>query len=124
MAQLAGSGESVAPLEALLAPKPDASATATAPASAEEAAEAPVDGQPWIDQRLCTACDECMAVNGELFVYDASKKAVITDPRAGPYRDIVKAATKCSSGAIHPGQPLDPNEKDLEKWIKVAEPYQ
>jgi pyruvate-ferredoxin/flavodoxin oxidoreductase len=30
----------------------------------------------------------------------------------------------CSSGAIHPGMPLDPNEKDLDKLIKRAERFQ
>lgn len=92
------------------------------PAAAPPKAEA--SEEPWIDQRLCTACDECITINKNLFAYDASKKAVIRDPRAGPYKDIVRAAEKCSSGAIHPGMPLDPSEKDLEKWVKRAQPYQ
>jgi pyruvate-ferredoxin/flavodoxin oxidoreductase len=111
-----------------------APAAAPAPAPAEEAApaaapaaaapKAPVSNDPWIDQRLCTSCDECIAINKNLFSYNGNKKAVLKDPKAGPYKDIVRAAEKCSSGAIHPGLPLDPGEKDVEKWIKRAEKYQ
>lgn len=98
-----------------------------APAPAEpavEAAPAVVSEQPWIEIQLCTACDECIAINKKIFAYDANKKAMIKDPKGGPFKDIVRAAEKCSSGAIHPGQPWDPNEKDLEKWVKRAEAYQ
>ena len=76
---------------------------------------------PWIDPRLCTSCDECIAINKSLFSYNGTKKAIIKNPRAGPFKDIVRAAEKCSSGAIHTGAPLDPDEKDLEKWIKRAQ---
>ena len=79
---------------------------------------------PWVEQALCTSCDECTAINKKLFAYDGSKKAYILDPKGGPFSDIVKAAEKCSSGAIHPGAPLNPDEKDLEKWVKRAEKYQ
>jgi pyruvate-ferredoxin/flavodoxin oxidoreductase len=94
------------------------------PEEAEEEEAAPVSEFPWIETKLCTTCDECTNINKNIFVYNADKRAVIKDPRGGPYSDIVKAAEKCSSGAIHPGLPQDPNEKDLEKWIKRAEPHQ
>ncbi len=107
------------------APQPHAQAE-TQPAAKDIAAEAAgeIPQMPWIEARLCTTCDECTAINKKIFVYNAEKKAVIKDARGGPYRDIVKGAEKCASGAIHPGLPLDPDEKDLEKWIKRAEPYQ
>ncbi|MEE8396684.1 MAG: hypothetical protein V3S29_11560 [bacterium] len=95
-----------------------------APAPAAEEAPAAVSELPWIEPKLCTTCDECTTINKKIFVYNSDKKATIKDPRGGPFRDIVKSAEKCSSGAIHPGMPLDPNEKDLEKWIKRAEPFQ
>ncbi len=79
---------------------------------------------PWIETKLCTACDECTNINKRIFVYDKEKQAVIKNPRGGPFRDIVKAAEKCSAAIIHPGKPLDPKEKDLAKWIKRAEKYQ
>ncbi len=113
-----------------LAPPPESigslvTSAPEAPAAAETAvAPVAVSEEPWIETRLCTTCDECIAINKKIFAYDAEKKAIFKDPRGGPYRDIVKGAEKCSSGAIHPGMPLDPEEKDLEKWIKRAEPFQ
>ena len=105
---------------------------ATTPLATKKPAESPADNAapqqvseiPWIETTLCTTCDECIAINKKIFAYNAEKKAIIKDPRGGPYRDIVKAAEKCSSGAIHPGMPLDPKEKDLEKWIQRAKTYQ
>jgi len=110
---------------------PQAVATAPAPAPPKPAASpklepaaAPVSELPWIEEKLCTTCDECTNINKKIFAYNGNKKAYILNPKGGPYRDIVRAAEKCSSGAIHPGLPQDPNEKDLEKLIKRAERFQ
>jgi pyruvate-ferredoxin/flavodoxin oxidoreductase len=78
----------------------------------------------WIDTPECESCDECTRINPKIFAYNAEKKAVVTNPRGGPYRDIVRAAEKCTAGCIHPGTPFDPNEKDLGKLVKRAEKYQ
>ena len=78
---------------------------------------------PWIETPQCTSCDECTKLNGKIFVYDASKKAYIADPEGGPYKDIVKAAEKCSARVIHPGLPRDRSAKDIDKWIKRGEKY-
>ncbi len=86
----------------------------------------PVDGDymaPWIDTDLCTTCDECTNLNKKIFVYNDKKKAIIKDPKGGPYRDIVKAAEKCTAKIIHPGLPADRSEKDIEKWIKRGEKF-
>jgi len=77
----------------------------------------------WIDEETCTACDDCMKVNAKLFVYNENKKAVITDPGLGSYKDLVVAAERCPSGSIHPGSPINKNEKDLAKWEERAEPF-
>lgn len=74
----------------------------------------------WIDTPLCTACDECTTINPAIFAYNKNKQAVILDPKGGPYRDIVKAAEKCSAKIIHPGDPHDPAEKGLDKLIERA----
>jgi pyruvate-ferredoxin/flavodoxin oxidoreductase len=58
-----------------------------------------------------------------LFKYNDQKQAYIADPRAGTFKELVMAAEKCPAEIIHPGDPLDPNEPDLEKWIKRAEPF-
>ena len=78
---------------------------------------------PWIDTDECTACDECTNLNPQIFVYNESKKAVIKDPNGGPYRDLVKAAEKCTAQIIHPGLPADRSEKDIDKWIARGEKF-
>jgi pyruvate-ferredoxin/flavodoxin oxidoreductase len=79
---------------------------------------------PWIDRNECTSCDECIGINPNIFAYDKENKAYIKDPKGGPYKDIVRAAEKCTGQCIHPGTPHDPGEKDLDKLIKRAEKYQ
>jgi pyruvate-ferredoxin/flavodoxin oxidoreductase len=78
---------------------------------------------PWIDSSECTACDECMAINGKIFVYNDKKQAVIKDADGGPYEDLVKAAEKCTAQVIHPGTPRDPSAKGMERLLKRAEKY-
>ena len=71
----------------------------------------------------CTSCDECIGINNKIFAYDNSKHAYIKNPKGGPYKDLVKAAEKCTAQIIHPGTPADPNEKDLDKLVKRAAKY-
>jgi len=78
---------------------------------------------PWIDSEECTACDECININPNIFVYDENGKTIIKDPLGGPYRDLVKAAEKCTAQVIHPGLPKDSSEKDMDKWIKRGEKF-
>ena len=78
----------------------------------------------WIDQSECTACDECTTINPRIFAYDDTKRAYVVDPRGGPFKDIVRAAEKCTGQCIHPGTPADANEKGLEKLLKRAEKFQ
>jgi pyruvate-ferredoxin/flavodoxin oxidoreductase len=78
---------------------------------------------PWIDTAQCTSCDECIKLNPSIFVYNADKKATIKNPQGGPYKDLVKAAERCTAGVIHPGLPKDRNEKGIEKLIARAEKY-
>jgi pyruvate-ferredoxin/flavodoxin oxidoreductase len=72
---------------------------------------------PWLDTDDCTACDECVNLNSAIFAYNESKKAFIKDPNGGPYRDLVKAAERCTAQVIHPGLPKDRSTKDVDKWI-------
>jgi hypothetical protein len=64
-----------------------------------------------------------MAINKMMFVYNDNKQAIITDPRAGTFADLVAAAEICPAKCIHPGKPLDPSEPDLEELIARAEPF-
>ena len=79
--------------------------------------------EPYIESERCTSCNECTGVNKKMFAYNAEKQAYIKDPRAGTFAQLVTAAEKCPVGAIHPGTPLNPKEKDLDKWRKRALPF-
>ena len=78
---------------------------------------------PWIDTEECTACDECIIINPQIFEYNEDKKAYIKNPDGGPYRDLVKSAEKCTAQVIHPGLPRDRSPKDIDKWIKRGEKF-
>lgn len=69
----------------------------------------------FIDTPECTACDECMNINPKIFAYNDQKKAVIINPKAGSFLDIVKAAEKCTAGIIHPGTPWNSGEANIDK---------
>ena len=115
---LASSGDAAALLDTAGAPAAGDTAAAASPAPSG-------DYEPvWIDTPECEACDECTKINPKIFVYNDEKKAVIADPGGGPYRDIVRAAEKCTAECIHPGTPFNPNEKDLDKLIRRAEKFQ
>jgi len=92
-------------------------------AAAEEGpADAAVgaDGMPWIETPRCTTCNECTQINDRMFAYNDDGQAVIADPRAGTFRELVEAAESCQVSIIHPGAPLDPGEPDLERLVERA----
>ena len=108
---------------------PPAAAVASVPAvaaiEAAPAAAAGADGYvaPWIESANCTSCDECIGINPKIFAYDDHKHAYVKNPKGGPYKDLVRAAEKCTAQVIHPGTPADPGEKDLDKLLKRAAKY-
>ena len=127
MAMLAGEGGAQALLDlpsmAASAPVSNGSSHAAAAAPAAPAAAGAFE-PAWIEQAECTSCDECVNINPKIFAYDDTKRAYVKDPRGGPFKDIVRAAEKCTGRCIHPGTPSDPNEKDAAKLIKRAEKFQ
>lgn len=58
-----------------------------------------------------------------MFAYNELKQVYIKDARAGTFRQLVTAAERCPVAIIHPGLPLDPKERDLDKWRKRAERF-
>jgi pyruvate-ferredoxin/flavodoxin oxidoreductase len=110
-----------APVTAAAAATTVAPATAAATAVAEE--DTAVSMDPYIDTELCTACNECTNLNKRMFAYNAKKQAFIKDARAGTFKELVQAAEKCPVKIIHPGTPLNPNEKDLDKWVQRARSF-
>jgi pyruvate-ferredoxin/flavodoxin oxidoreductase len=118
-----GNGHGVAVAAApVVAAAPAAAAVpaATAAPVAEEAEEEGLALEPYIQSELCTACNECTNLNKKMFAYNEKKQAYIKDPRAGTFRELVMAAEKCPVSIIHPASPLNPKEKDLDKWVKRA----
>jgi ferredoxin/ribosomal protein L12E/L44/L45/RPP1/RPP2 len=93
------------------------------PEPEEEAEEELSFDEPWLDTAMCTTCDDCMAINKMMFVYNDDKQAIIKDANAGPYADLVAAAEICPAKCIHPGKPLDPNEPGLDDLIARAAPF-
>jgi pyruvate-ferredoxin/flavodoxin oxidoreductase len=125
----AGNGKPVAAAAPAPASPPPAAAAATAPAAAPaptpRTAPAPADDdamviEAWIDSARCTTCNECTNLNKKMFAYNADKQAYIKDASAGTFQQLVTAAERCPVSIIHPGTPLNPKEKDLEKWTKRA----
>jgi len=107
----------------------DTVSTGAAPAAASaggNGAGAPAgDYEPvWVETPECTACDECTDLAPKIFAYNADKLVEVVNPQGGSYKDIVKAAEKCTAGCIHPGTPWNMNEKGIDKLIKRAEKYQ
>jgi pyruvate-ferredoxin/flavodoxin oxidoreductase len=97
--------------------------TETAPAAKGNGASA--DFEPvWIDTPDCDGCEECVQINPKIFKFNADMQAVVVDPRAGAFLDIVRAAEKCTVSCIHPGTPWNAGEKDLDKLVKRAQPFQ
>jgi pyruvate-ferredoxin/flavodoxin oxidoreductase len=111
---------------AVLSPAPAAVAMALPAARNGKPAAVAADGgymAPWIESQLCTSCNECIGINGKIFAYDADQHASIKNPKGGPYKDLVRAAEKCTAQVIHPGTPFDLNEKDAAKLVARAAKY-
>jgi ferredoxin len=106
------------------APTEDEPAAAeAAPDEAEEPEEELSFDEPWLDTPACTTCDDCMGINKMMFAYNDDKQAFLTDPTAGTYEDLVRAAEICPAKCIHPGKPLNPNEPNLEELMARAAPF-
>jgi pyruvate-ferredoxin/flavodoxin oxidoreductase len=95
----------------------------TASSSVAAASVEAVRIDPYIDSERCTTCNECTNLNRKMFAYNADRQAYVKDATAGTFAQLVTAAEKCPVGAIHPGTPLNPKEKDLEKWLKRAQAF-
>jgi len=126
---MTGSGDVSSPITPVATPTPVAQQSAPAvsadvPVTVVEEENVEISEEAWIESSLCTTCDECTDINKKIFAYDENKLAYIKDPKGGPFKDIVKAAELCPPHIIHPGMPQDPNEKNLDKLIEQAEPYQ
>ncbi|MCP4407441.1 MAG: ferredoxin [Gammaproteobacteria bacterium] len=101
----------------------DAEEEQTAEETAEEEDEQISFDEAWIDSMLCTSCNDCIDINQMMFVYNENKQAIISDPAAGSFAELVRAAEVCPSNCIHPGNPLNSEETGLEELIERAAPF-
>ena len=101
----------------------DAEAAEEAPAAAGEEDDEDLVREPWIESIRCTACDDCINLNPKMFAYNEDGLAYIADASAGTFKELVTAAEKCAPSVIHPGDPLNPDEKGLDKLIPRAEKF-
>jgi ferredoxin len=101
--------EQVEPVEPIAAEAP----------AVEEEEEALVE-EPWIDTPLCTSCNDCLKVNPIMFVYNETNQALIGDLSAGTFAQMVEAAELCPSKCIHPGQPWNADEPNLDELKQRA----
>jgi pyruvate-ferredoxin/flavodoxin oxidoreductase len=119
VAVAASAAPSAAPVSA---PPPAVVAAATVSAVSASAVavegEDPLALEAYIDSVRCTTCNECTNLNKKMFSYNADKQAFVKDASAGTYQQLVTASERCPVSIIHPGTPLNPKEKDLEKWVK------
>ncbi len=118
-ATAAAAPAAAAPATAAAAAAPVAGAVEAAPAEAEKASS----DEPYIETPRCTTCEECVRLNGKMFLYDGNKQAYIGDLSAGTYKQLVEAAENCQVSIIHPGKPKNPGEPGLEELLKRAEPF-
>jgi pyruvate-ferredoxin/flavodoxin oxidoreductase len=118
-----GTGDGAGLAATLSLPAPAAGGNGGSAPAAAAAAGANGYVAPYVDSAQCTACDECININPNIFAYNEKKQAYIKNAQGGPFKDLVRAAEKCTAQVIHPGLPKDPNEKDAAKLIKRAEKY-
>ena len=109
---------------ATLVEAPAQVAEPAAGAAEEEIAEERSSDEPWIETARCSTCNECTAINDRMFVYDENKQAILEDPDAGTFRELVEAAEACQVAIIHPGKPRNPNEPGLEELLERASVFQ
>lgn len=114
----AGASASATAVSAAGGAAPVPAAAGAAPAAAPAAAGGAE--APWIESALCTTCNECTNINPQMFKYNGDKQATIADASKGTFLQLVKAAEKCPAKCIHPGDPLNPSEPNLDALKKRA----
>lgn len=88
-------------------PTPPAQRTSSQEGSAEATVSPPptAPAKAFIDSALCTSCNDCINLNPKMFQYNADKQAMLADPSAGTYAQLVRAAEACPARCIFPGTP-------------------
>lgn len=78
---------------------------------------------PTIDAARCDGCGDCAVIAPRIFHQSGKQPAVILDPVGGPFKRLVKAASRCPTRAIRPGMPAEGTDGESKKIIALAERY-
>jgi ferredoxin len=101
-------------------PPPTPTMVVAAQPAPEQEEESVSFSDPYIDTVLCTSCNECTNLNPLMFKYNADKQAVLADPKAGTFLQLVVAAEKCPASCIHPGAPRAGDETASDELVSRA----
>lgn len=99
------------------ADKPAPSKAEPAKPAAAPAAEAM---DPYVDTFRCTSCNDCTEKFPAIFMYNEDKQAEVKPDWKGTFENLVMAAEGCPASCIHPGDPQNPKEANLEELKKRA----
>jgi pyruvate-ferredoxin/flavodoxin oxidoreductase len=78
---------------------------------------------PSIDPARCDGCGDCVVIAPGIIRQSGKEPAVIIDPTGGPFKLLVKAASRCPTRAIKPGAPAEGLEKESKQIIALAERF-
>ena len=102
-------------------------APAEAPIPAEVVSEKPVAAptpeagvDPYVDTFRCTSCNDCTEKFPAIFMYNEEKQAEVKPDWQGTFEQLVMAAEGCPAACIHPGDPQNADEPNLEELKKRA----
>jgi ferredoxin len=71
--------------------------------------------EAWLETFKCTSCNDCTEKFPAIFEYNEDKQAFIKDVKGGTFEQLVVAAEGCPAACIHPGDPMDPKEANLDE---------
>lgn len=78
---------------------------------------------PYVDDFKCTSCNDCTEKFPAIFEYNADKQAQVKANWKGTFENLVVAAEGCPASCIHPGDPVNPKELNLDELKKRAAKY-
>lgn len=76
--------------------------------------------EAYVETFRCTSCNDCTDKYPAIFSYNEEKQAFVKDASKGSFEQLVMAAESCPASCIHPGEPLNPNEPNLNELIARA----
>jgi ferredoxin len=76
--------------------------------------------EAYVDSFMCTSCNDCTEKYPAIFEYNEDKQAQVKENFKGTFEHFVIAAENCPARCIHPGDPVNLKEPNLEELKKRA----